>query len=180
MSDQYAEGMRRAAEIAQGFMREHGGSLTDARSTLPQRIHNAILAAIPAPAPSDAMTGHILVDSPELEQAVSRGIEHSRTAVGHHMTADQHLELRVRYGLSAAIRHLRQAAPAPWTPPGDRPDGYRCWAWWAFDGNDGRWYRAEWHGGNDDPHWWVFGVGFCKHEMVKHFLPEPPAPEAKP
>lgn len=71
-------------------------------------------------------------------------------------------------------------ASVPWTPPDDRPDGYRCWAWWAFDGNDGRWYRAEWHGGTDNPHWWVFGVGFCKHEMVKHFLPEPPAPEAKP
>ncbi len=80
--------------------------------------------------------------------------------------------------VSAQARALTPPAPPPWTPPEDRPEGYRCWVWAEHDQRAGDWYRAEWHGGSDDPHWWVFGFGYCKHEDIKHFLPLPPAPEA--
>jgi hypothetical protein len=90
-------------------------------------------------------------------------------------------QIIAHYGIDALCKALapeivREAGQsAPWMPPEDRPDRYRCWTWWGD-----RWLRCEWRpdDSSDKPLWWVYGVGCVHHSNLEHFLPEPPAPTA--
>lgn len=61
--------------------------------------------------------------------------------------------------------------PAPWTPPEDRPDGYRCLAW-----DDFGWRVIIW----DDEGWWFAETGRRLQWSPRHFMPYPPTPEDAP
>ena len=62
------------------------------------------------------------------------------------------------------------ASPAPWTPPEDRRDGYRCLAWVM-----GEWESVWWHAESAE---WRLSWGSIK--TPTHFRDFPPSPEDAP
>lgn len=113
MTDQYAEGMRRAAEIA---TLHDGADVTDCKDAgegydkAAFDICTAILAAIPA--------------------------------------------------------------PAPWTPPDDRADGFECLGW----RREGEWEPVKWLA-YMDRWWWIFTDNATGQPTA--FAPLPPVPLCK-
>lgn len=117
MSDQYAAGMRRAAEIVAAMASDHADMVL---TGLPENARNR-----------EAM-----------EAALTKA----------------------RYAILAAI-----PAPAPWTPPEDRPDGFECLGW----RREGEWEPVKWLA-YMDRWWWIFTDNATGQPTA--FAPLPPAP----
>lgn len=64
-------------------------------------------------------------------------------------------------------------APAPWTPPDDRADGFECLGW----RREGEWEPVKWLA-YMDRWWWIFTDNATGQPTA--FAPLPPVPESQP
>lgn len=111
-----------------------------------------------------------------LERQIEANTDYMRREGLHDHAANDACRSSI-HGHNEAIRAVERIlaatpAPAPWTPPDDRPEGFECLGR-GVKGSS--WHHIQWNNGR----WWLRSPGIQAFGLVA-FAPLPPAPEDAP